>query len=123
MSAAAGDALAAGEAEDKGEAEVLSPCCLQVWERSRNLKELAQMLWVITEELGQVGHRGDAADVGQEAALGVTTTPRGHGCFRKGRNVSRYPWLVFLNIPTAFPNAELGICGQVNRALCTSAME
>lgn len=42
MSAAAADALAAGEAEDKGEAEVLSPCCLRVsvctWERSRNRK-------------------------------------------------------------------------------------
>lgn len=87
MSAAAGDALAAGEAEDKGEAEVLSPCCLHVcectWEGSRNLKELPWTFWVVTEVLGQVGHRG-------EAVLGVTTTPRGHGCFRKGCNVSRY---------------------------------
>lgn len=42
MTAAAGDALAAAEAEDKGEAEVQNPCCLHVcvctWERSRNVK-------------------------------------------------------------------------------------
>ncbi|KAJ7420010.1 hypothetical protein BTVI_23149 [Pitangus sulphuratus] len=41
-SPATGDALPTGEAEDKGEAEELSPCCLRVpvctWERSRDLK-------------------------------------------------------------------------------------
>lgn len=133
-------------------------------------EELAWTFWVVAEVLGRVGHRGNAADVGWEAVLGVRRTHLGAigvlerdamcpsipgseqinswaiscdlpcslswaeliysttVCLQhkapasKSNHYFNSPLLFFLLIPAVFPYTELGICGQVNRALCTSLL-
>lgn len=100
MSAAAADALAAGEAEDKGEEEVLSPCCLRVsvctWERTRNRKGRAG--------LDAVGGDWSAGPCGTqrgwwEAVLGVRTTlPEAIGVLERDAMCPGIPgWILWAN--------------------------